>query len=129
MLYLEMPVQLMGGFEGGWPACSSCLLLLLLGRLPAPATAGTHPPACCRAPLPLRSPACLLHHYHLLLPQNHSNEDIYEKAVAILEAYFDVEDGEEENLAPAVAETGGVVVLLMCSKRRGFKGPPPPPGC
>ncbi|KAI3438906.1 hypothetical protein D9Q98_001320 [Chlorella vulgaris] len=34
--------------------------------------------------------------------QNHSNEDIYEKAVAILEAYFDVEDGEEENLAPAV---------------------------
>lgn len=38
--------------------------------------------------------------------QNHSNEDIYEKAVAILEAYFDVEDGEEENLAPAVAEGG-----------------------
>lgn len=41
-----------------------------------------------------------------LHPQNHSNEDIYEKAVAILETYFDVEDGEEENLAPAVAEGG-----------------------
>lgn len=39
-------------------------------------------------------------------PQNHTNEDIYEKAVAILETYFDVEDGEEENLAPAVAEGG-----------------------
>lgn len=26
--------------------------------------------------------------------------------MAILEAYFDVEDGEEENLAPAVAEGG-----------------------
>jgi hypothetical protein len=38
--------------------------------------------------------------------QNHTNEDIYEKAVAILESYFDVEDGEEENLAPAVAEGG-----------------------
>jgi importin subunit alpha-1 len=33
--------------------------------------------------------------------QNHSNEDIYEKAVSILENYFDVEDGEVENLAPS----------------------------
>lgn len=47
------------------------------------------------------------------LLQNHSNEDIYEKAVAILEAYFDVEDGEEENLAPAVAEGGA-----SCSRAR-----------
>lgn len=43
--------------------------------------------------------------------------------MAILEAYFDVEDGEEENLAPAVAEGGawgrvGACVahgLLRCS--------------
>ena len=89
------------------------MLLLLLWRPPAPAAAITHFPACCFAPLPLppclpACPPCII----LLpppLPQNHSNEDIYEKAVAILEAYFDVEDGEEENLAPAVAETGGWV--------------------
>lgn len=40
--------------------------------------------------------------------QNHSNEDIYEKAVALLEQYFDVEDGEVENLAPAVDSSAGV---------------------
>jgi len=34
--------------------------------------------------------------------QNHSHEDIYDKAVLILETYFDVEDGEAENLAPQV---------------------------
>ena len=32
--------------------------------------------------------------------QNHSHEDIYDKAVLILETFFDVEDGEAENLAP-----------------------------
>ena len=39
--------------------------------------------------------------------QSHSNEDIYEKAVALLEHYFDVEDGEVENLAPAVDAAAG----------------------
>ena len=39
--------------------------------------------------------------------QNHGNEDIYEKAVALLETYFDVEDGEVENLAPAVDAAAG----------------------
>jgi len=34
--------------------------------------------------------------------QNHTNEDIYDKAVNILETFFDVEDGEVENLAPQV---------------------------
>ena len=34
--------------------------------------------------------------------QSHENEEIYEKAVSILETFFDVEDGEVENLAPAV---------------------------
>eukprot|EP00898_Chlorokybus_atmophyticus_P004637 jgi/Chlat1/5174/Chrsp33S05153 len=34
--------------------------------------------------------------------QNHSNNDIYEKAVKILEVYFGLEDDEDQNLAPAV---------------------------
>lgn len=34
--------------------------------------------------------------------QDHPNEDIYEKAVHILENYFEVEEGEDQNLAPAV---------------------------
>ena len=34
--------------------------------------------------------------------QNHSNREIYEKAVNILETFFDVEDGEAENLAPNI---------------------------
>ena len=37
--------------------------------------------------------------------QNHSHEDIYDKAVLILETYFDVEDGEAENLAPQVEKS------------------------
>lgn len=39
--------------------------------------------------------------------QNHSNREIYEKAVNILETFFDVEDGENENLAPAVDANQG----------------------
>ena len=35
--------------------------------------------------------------------QSHNNEDIYQKAIGILESFFDVEDGEVENLAPPVA--------------------------
>ena len=34
--------------------------------------------------------------------QNHEQEEIYDKAANILEAFFDVEDGEVENLAPQV---------------------------
>lgn len=34
--------------------------------------------------------------------QSHTHEEIYEKAVSILETFFDVEDGEVENLAPAI---------------------------
>lgn len=36
--------------------------------------------------------------------QNHANEDVYEKAVSILETYFDVEAEEVENLAPRQAD-------------------------
>ena len=39
--------------------------------------------------------------------QNHANEEIYDKAANILEAFFDVEDGEVENLAPAVDANQG----------------------
>ena len=40
--------------------------------------------------------------------QNHENQDIYEKAVKVLETYFDVDEGLDENLAPAMdAATGG----------------------
>lgn len=39
--------------------------------------------------------------------QNHTNEEIYEKAVALLESYFEVEDGEVENLAPSVDASAG----------------------
>ena len=39
--------------------------------------------------------------------QSHEHEEIYEKAVSILEAFFDVEDGEVENLAPAVDANQG----------------------
>jgi importin subunit alpha-1 len=36
------------------------------------------------------------------LLQNHQNNDIYKKAVAILENYFAAEEEEDDNLAPAV---------------------------
>lgn len=42
--------------------------------------------------------------------QNHEQEEIYDKAANILEAFFDIEDGEVENLAPQVC------TLLACSK-------------
>ncbi|PNW83911.1 hypothetical protein CHLRE_04g215850v5 [Chlamydomonas reinhardtii] len=37
--------------------------------------------------------------------QDHPNEDLYEKAVHILETYFDVDEGDDQNLAPAVNPT------------------------
>uniref|UniRef100_A0A7S3RB89 Importin subunit alpha n=1 Tax=Dunaliella tertiolecta TaxID=3047 RepID=A0A7S3RB89_DUNTE len=38
--------------------------------------------------------------------QDHPNEDLYEKAVHILETYFDIDEGEDQNLAPAVDSQG-----------------------
>ena len=48
--------------------------------------------------------------------QNHTNEDIYDKAVNILETFFDVEDGEVENLAPQVDanQARAPVFFLLC---------------
>lgn len=43
--------------------------------------------------------------------QNHNNEEIYEKAVNILETFFDVEEGEVENLAPGVDANQGTYVF------------------
>ncbi len=38
--------------------------------------------------------------------QDHPNEELYEKAVHILETYFDIEEGEDQNLTPAVTAGG-----------------------
>jgi hypothetical protein len=35
--------------------------------------------------------------------QEHQNEDLYEKAVSILETYFECEEGDDQNLAPQMA--------------------------
>ena len=39
--------------------------------------------------------------------QDHPGEDVYEKAVHILETYFDLDEGEDENLAPDMDESQG----------------------
>ena len=72
--------------------------------------------------------------------QNAANEDVYDKAVSILETFFDVEDGEVENLAPqaaAIAGGGGAVAVdaaaagVVAPGAYAFGGggaAPPPPG-
>ena len=44
--------------------------------------------------------------------QNHEQEEIYDKAANILEAFFDIEDGEVENLAPQVGTCFPQVSLI-----------------
>ena len=39
--------------------------------------------------------------------QDHPGEDVYEKAVHILEAYYDADEGEDQNLAPAMDASQG----------------------
>jgi importin subunit alpha-1 len=51
--------------------------------------------------------------------QEHQNEDLYEKAVQILEQFFDVEEGEDQNLAPA---------LDMAQNAYAFGAPAQPAG-
>lgn len=41
------------------------------------------------------------------MPPCPQNEDLYEKAIAILETYFECEEGEDQNLAPQVAANAG----------------------
>lgn len=38
--------------------------------------------------------------------QDHPNEDLYEKAVHILETYFDIDEGDDQNLAPQATAQG-----------------------
>mmetsp|Transcript_17524 Transcript_17524/g.44511 ORF Transcript_17524/g.44511 Transcript_17524/m.44511 type:complete len:546 (-) Transcript_17524:417-2054(-) len=45
--------------------------------------------------------------------QNHENQDIYEKAVKVLENYFDIDDGLDENLAPGMDEGTGTYQFGM----------------
>ena len=40
------------------------------------------------------------------MPQEHSNEEIYQKAVGLLEQFFGEEGDEDENLLPNVANGG-----------------------
>ena len=67
--------------------------------------------------------------------QNAANEDVYDKAVSILETFFDVEDGEVENLAPQAAAAGGAgggaAAAGAAAGAYAFGGggaAPPPPG-
>ena len=39
--------------------------------------------------------------------QHHPNNDIYEKAVKIMESYFGLEEEEDQNLAPEIDERSG----------------------
>ncbi|KAI8473408.1 MAG: importin alpha [Monoraphidium minutum] len=62
--------------------------------------------------------------------QEHQNEELYEKAVAILEAYFECEEGEDQNLAPqagaaayafgAAAGAGGAAPGAAAAAPGGF---------
>ena len=38
--------------------------------------------------------------------QNHNNNEIYEKAMKILEEYFGLEDEDDQNLAPGMTRAG-----------------------
>jgi len=40
--------------------------------------------------------------------QNHQNEDVYKKAVHILETYFGLDDDEDDALAPTTQDNGYV---------------------
>merc|ERR1712146_658618 len=40
--------------------------------------------------------------------QNHQNEDVYKKAMHILETYFGLEDEEDDSLAPETTQQGFV---------------------
>jgi hypothetical protein len=54
--------------------------------------------------------------------QNHQDNDIYEKAVRILEVYFNAEEEqEEENIAPATASTGKEFVFGNITPGCGFE--------
>ena len=53
--------------------------------------------------------------------QNHSNEDVYKKAMHILETYFGLDDDEDDGLARETTQQGFVF-------RGGVQQPMAPPG-
>eukprot|EP00192_Tetraselmis_astigmatica_P003312 CAMPEP_0117681070 /NCGR_PEP_ID=MMETSP0804-20121206/18746_1 /TAXON_ID=1074897 /ORGANISM="Tetraselmis astigmatica, Strain CCMP880" /LENGTH=589 /DNA_ID=CAMNT_0005490723 /DNA_START=113 /DNA_END=1880 /DNA_ORIENTATION=- len=57
--------------------------------------------------------------------QNHENQDIYEKSVKVLETYFDIDDGLDENLAPGMDENAGTYQFGMdgAAAAGGFGAP------
>ena len=50
--------------------------------------------------------------------QEHQNEDLYEKAVSILETYFECEEGDDQNLAPQLA--GNQYAFGQAAPQGGF---------
>lgn len=60
--------------------------------------------------------------------QEHANEDLYEKAINILETYFDCEEGEDQNLAPQATAGGYAFGAPAGMAAQGgtfnFAGPP-----
>jgi hypothetical protein len=57
--------------------------------------------------------------------QNHVNNEIYEKAVKILEAYFGLEDEEDASVAPA--QVGGQFAFAPAAPAAGQPGFPAAP--
>lgn len=55
--------------------------------------------------------------------QDHPNEDLYEKAVHILETYFDVDDGEDQNLAPGMQYTYSRLPSILLVKLHYLRSP------
>ena len=54
--------------------------------------------------------------------QNHQNEDVYKKAVHILETYFGLDDEEDEQLAPETTSEGFVFQQAPPQQGAGMGG-------
>eukprot|EP00775_Hariotina_reticulata_P002748 gene2748-3042_t len=52
--------------------------------------------------------------------QEHQNEDLYEKAVSILETYFECEEGDDQNLAPQLAGNQYAFAAAPAAQAGGF---------
>ena len=54
--------------------------------------------------------------------QNHANESIYQKAISILETYFDVEEKDVENLQPTVDPNAGLYAFGAAPQQQNQGG-------
>jgi hypothetical protein len=52
--------------------------------------------------------------------QNHQNEDVYKKAVHILETHFGLDDDEDEQLAPETTNEGFVFQQAIPQQAAGL---------